>query len=454
MAMGATTDIRSWPPEITALVAPGEDPARWAIGGRRPEAVLAPDSIACAAAALRWAGRAGLGVAPLGGGTGRGQLAAPARPYVALLTRGLAGVVEHTAPDLTVVVRAGTTLAALGAELEASGQRLPVDVPAPDRATVGGLVAANRSGPLRLGHGTVRDYLLGIAVLDGDGNLVRAGGRVVKNVAGYDLMKLHAGARGTLGLIVEACFKVQPLPDEVACVVGWTSPEGAERVRSGLRQARVPAVALELVSPAEPSAARVGEPGCQLVVGLEGVTAEIEWQVEVAAQVLAAGGAGPVTNLRGAAASDLLRSLAEFGGPAGPEDLRLRAAVLPSRTPELWQALSAAAPSARLEASAGSGIIRLGWPDPHPPGAPAAFVRDIRSLAAALGGHVIIDSLPEAWEGEADRFGQEPDPLTRGLKAALDPRGLYLPGAYFGLGAGPDADRALGSPAATRIPRP
>jgi glycolate oxidase FAD binding subunit len=447
-------DLGTWPAAIAALSAKEADPAQWAIGGRRPEAVLQPDSVAQAAQVLRWAAAAGLGVAPLGGGTGRGELAPPDRPFVALLTRGLAGVIEHAAPDLTVVVRAGTTLAALGTALAERGQRLPLDGPRPERGTIGGLIAGNRSGPLRLGHGTVRDYLIGIAVLDGAGNLVRAGGRVVKNVAGYDLMKLHAGARGTLGLIVEACFKVKPLPDEVACLLGRIAPEGAEAVRRELRRAQVPAVALEVASPpvalsslTDPVTRGEGEARGELVIGLEGVAAEIAWQVETATAVLLAAGAGSIATRHGAAASSLLRSLAEFGGEGAagedadtsdPRPLRLRAAVLPSRMPELWRAFAAAAPGAWLLASAGSGILRCALPDPSASETASGMelVRRLRSLAVGLGGHLVVEALPPSWEGHVDRFGREPDPLMVGLKAALDPAGIFLPGSYLGLGGG------------------
>jgi glycolate oxidase FAD binding subunit len=451
--MSARAGTAAWPPELASLVARDEDPARFTIGGRPPEAVLVPDSVPAAGSALRAAARAGLAVAPLGGGTECGQLAAPRRPFVALLTRRLAGVVEHAAPDLTVVVQSGTTIASLASALATHGQRLPLDAPRPERSTVGGLVAAGRSGPLRLGHGTVRDYLIGIAVLDGEGNLVRAGGRVVKNVAGYDLMKLHAGARGTLGMIVEAAFKVKPISDDVACVVSTGSPELAAVVRVGLRRAQVPAVALELVMAGAGAGARGIEDGCRLVIGLEGVAAEIDWQAATAGAVLAAAGGGPAETLRGAPARELLRWLAEFpsgpaaesGMPPGPPPaagLLLRAAVLPSRTPELWRAFQAAAPGARLAASAGSGVVRLALPHPSSGEFPAALtaggpaiVGHLRSLALELGGHAVVDALPEQWEGEADRFGSGPDPLAVRLKAQLDPHALFLPGSYLGLGA-------------------
>src|SRR5438552_18510872 len=123
---------------------------------------------------------------------------------LARLTR----VVDHKAADMTVTVEAGCPLAALGAALGSAGQWLSLDPPRPEETTVGGLVAANLSGPLRASQGGVRDLLIGLRVVNADGAVVAGGGRVVKNVAGYDLPKLHGGALGSAGAIVEATFKV------------------------------------------------------------------------------------------------------------------------------------------------------------------------------------------------------------------------------------------------------
>src|SRR5437764_7903752 len=114
---------------------------------------------------------------------------------------------------MTVTVQAGITVAKLQETLAAEGQWLPVDVPRPERATLGGAVALNKSGPRRLGYGTLRDYVIGISFVTDDGREVKAGGRVVKNVAGYDLMKLQTGSVGTLGVITQLTLKVRPKPE-------------------------------------------------------------------------------------------------------------------------------------------------------------------------------------------------------------------------------------------------
>src|SRR2546421_9850737 len=122
-------------------------------------------------------------------------------------------VVAHTPEDMTATVEAGITLARLQTELARQRQWLPIDPPNPGRLTLGALLTTNASGPRRFGYGTIRDYLIGMAAVLADGRLIHSGGKVVKNVAGYDLMKVFIGSRGTLGIIIEATFKVLPVPE-------------------------------------------------------------------------------------------------------------------------------------------------------------------------------------------------------------------------------------------------
>jgi len=149
----------------------------------------------------------------IGGGTDV-QLGAPMRQLDALLqTGGLSRVVEYAPADMIVTVEAGTTLAKLSETLQQHRQRLPLDPPALDRATVGGAIAANSFGPRRARFGSVRDLLIGISIVRADGTRARGGGKVVKNVAGFDIPKLMCGSLGTLGLIVTATFRLHPLPE-------------------------------------------------------------------------------------------------------------------------------------------------------------------------------------------------------------------------------------------------
>ncbi len=443
---GAVATLRR---ELGEGVVAADWPASYAIGGRAPELLLAPASGEEAAIAIAAAVRHGFAVAPLGGGSALAGLGPPARPFVGLLTRRLCGIVAHAAADMTLTALAGTTRAEIAEAAGRARQRLPLALPAPARATVGGMIAAAASGPLRLGHGTVRDHLLGIAVADGEGRLVRSGGRVVKNVAGYDLKKLHTGARGTLGLIVEATFKLMPLPEGFAWVVAPGTAPVAEAVRRGLAAAQVPAVALELASAAPLGAAagrgsgRGPAPGAQelvIAVGLEGVAAEVEWQEARARSVLAAAGAGAATTVTGAAALELLRVLTDFGveeWAADAEALLVRGTVLPSRLPELVAASRARAPAATIAAHAGNGVLRV-----CTPGATPELALALLEAAVAAGGFAAVERAPRSWSAAAAarvaRARRPPHPLAVRLKAALDPGSVFLPGSYLGLGAEPD----------------
>ena len=198
-----------------------------AIDGARPRFVVEPGSVEEVSALLRLAHRAGLAVAPRGGGTKLGWGATPRRLDLILSTARLNRVLEHAAGDLVVRAEAGVTLETLQATVGAAGQRLALNPPEVG-ATLGGIVAANPSGPLRLRYGTVRDLLIGVTVVLADGTVAKAGGKVVKNVAGYDLCKLFTGSLGTLGVVVETIWRLYPLPAARRTVaVALASPEAA-----------------------------------------------------------------------------------------------------------------------------------------------------------------------------------------------------------------------------------
>ncbi|MBF9135143.1 FAD-binding oxidoreductase, partial [Plantactinospora sp. S1510] len=186
------------------------------VGGVPARLVATPGSTEQAAAVLRAAAELRLSVVARGAGS-RLDWGAPPRTLDLILDTGrLTGVVEHAAGDLIVVVRAGTRLDELRDVLAPAGQQLALDDPPPGAtvggATVGGAVSVNASGPRRMLYGTVRDLLIGVTLVRADGVVAHAGGKVVKNVAGYDLGKLVTGAYGTLGLITECAFRLHPLP--------------------------------------------------------------------------------------------------------------------------------------------------------------------------------------------------------------------------------------------------
>ena len=208
-----------------------------AILGIRPKYVVEPSTVSEAAAVMRVAHEEGLTVVPRGNGTRVHWGAAPRSCDVVIDTRKLDQVIEHAAGDLVVTVEAGLPVASLQKVLSAAGQQLALDSALP--STVGGVVATAAAGPRRLLYGTARDLLIGVTVIRADGTIVKSGGKVVKNVAGYDLGKLYTGSFGTLGLIVKASFRLHPIPEQQMYVV-TNGREPQRRVRALLHSDLVP----------------------------------------------------------------------------------------------------------------------------------------------------------------------------------------------------------------------
>jgi glycolate oxidase FAD binding subunit len=176
---------------------------------------------------------------PIGGGTSL-DFGLPAKGEgVGLSLAKLNRVLDYPARDMTITVEAGITMQALANVLAAERQRLPVDVPQADKATIGGVIATNWNGPRRYGEGTIRDYVIGISAVDGRGQPFKGGGRVVKNVAGYDFCKLLTGSLGTLGVITQVTLRLKPIPEQtalVACVL--PSTQAAESALAALVKSR------------------------------------------------------------------------------------------------------------------------------------------------------------------------------------------------------------------------
>jgi FAD/FMN-containing dehydrogenase len=185
---------------------------------------------------------------------------------------------EHTPEDMTCTVEAGLTLSVMQTQLAKAGQWLPMDPPDAERVTIGALLDQNLSGPRRFGHGTIREHLVGIGVVLADGRLIHAGGKVVKNVAGYDLCKLFVGARGTLGVIVEATFKLQPLPAVERFVSApCATLEALETLIGRVLDAPVTPVVFDVH--------RLAGGPFVLVLGFAGTRAEVDWQLARAAEL-------------------------------------------------------------------------------------------------------------------------------------------------------------------------
>src|SRR5262245_57978118 len=238
----------------------------YVVEGRTPDVAVFPGSVDEVRGIVGLAGEEGIPLIPWGGGTAA-IVGTPAATMGIVLGLGrLDRFVEHEPGDLTATAQAGMTFARFQATLRLHGQWLSLDPPDAERATVGGVIAANASGPRRHLYGTARDQLIGVTVVTADGAIVRGGGKVVKNVAGYDLPKLFVGSYGTLGVIVEATVKLRPLPDQerLVCVPFDRLKDAGAAVKALLAGDLIPN-AIELLDAAAAAALGVESPA--LVVG-------------------------------------------------------------------------------------------------------------------------------------------------------------------------------------------
>ena len=255
-----------------------------AVDGVRPRLAAVPASGEALAATLAWASSERLSVRVSGGGTKQDWGAPGGTVDLLLSTAALSGVVEHRHGDLTATVEAGTTLAAVNATLAAHGQRLPWDPPWPRQATIGGIVATNDSGPRRHGHGAPRDSIIGVTLARVDGRVAKAGGIVVKNVAGYDLSRLLTGAFGCLGVVLTATFKLAPAPPASRTVaVAVDTLEDAAPIAADLAGSTL-----------TPTAVEVAWAPARLLVRFESVEASVAQQAEEARALVGARGAAVV----------------------------------------------------------------------------------------------------------------------------------------------------------------
>jgi glycolate oxidase FAD binding subunit len=385
----------------------------------RPLSMLRPNSAAEVAEIVGRAAAEGYALYPVGGGTMLHLGNPPTKPGHAIDTRALDKVIDYPARDMTITVQAGITIAKLQEVLAKENQRLPVDVPHPETATLGGAIAVNASGPRRYGYGNLRDYVIGISFTDDQGHEVKAGGRVVKNVAGYDLCKLQIGALGTLGIVTQVTLKVLPTPEDSRIVVTACPADElaglVERVHASA--ARPACVELLVRSGGERT----------LLVGFEGNREAVAWQVGQLCRDLARPLAPQVLDAEAAPAewSRMTRSLDDPNA-----QFSFRASVLPSGLAEFLNPLPGDERS-YWQAHAGNGIV-IGHLGSRTEEEVARVLADLRRRAAATQGGVIVTRCPPKRKRELKVWGEPRGDwaLMRRVKRELDPRDLFNPGRF------------------------
>jgi glycolate oxidase FAD binding subunit len=397
-----------------------------AVLGVQPAAVGEPASVEEASALLAMCSARGFAVVPRGGGTKLAWGAPPERVDIVLSTRRMDSVVDHPAGDLVVVVRAGCPLDRLQERLAEGGQMLALDPSARAGATVGGVTAAAASGPRRLRYGTPRDLLIGITVVLSDGTVARAGGRVVKNVAGYDLGKLFAGSFGTLGLIAELTFRLHPLPEASRTVEVDVATAEAASAAVGLAVSRpMDPVAVELTwPPASPHGGTVRT----IFEGSEpGVRAQTDRIMSLLGHPTGKGIGHPV----------LRAEPDDEGEPAAPAravtiKVTHPPSVLASALRAAWDATGPDVPPA-LQGHAATGVTFVSMASSSTEQV-ADTLGSLRAFAAGVGGSAVVLDAPVEVKVAVDSWGPAGDALglMRRVKERFDPTRTMSPGRFVG----------------------
>ncbi len=382
--------------------------------------IITPDDEAELAEAVAEAAGAGTPLEIRGGGT-RAGLGRPVQASRTLSTAGLSGITLYEPGALTLVVKAGTPMAEVEAALAAEGQMLPFE-PIDHRAllgaqgepTIGGVVACGVSGPRRIQAGACRDAMLGVRFVNGRGEAVKSGGRVMKNVTGYDLVKLMCGSHGTLGVLSEISFKVLPKPEAEATLV-----------REGLDAgAGVAALNAALASPFGITGA--AHLDARSLVRIDGLAGSVAYRTEKLLDLLGAGWEA----VSGAESAALWRAVRDVAPFAGRDGAVWRISVKPAAGPVLSDELSTAGLDHAALYDWGGGLVWLLTAETGDAGAGL-----VRRATAALGGHASLVRASAATRAAVEVFEPEPEPLARisaGLRVKFDPAGILNPGRMRG----------------------
>jgi glycolate oxidase FAD binding subunit len=417
------------------------------VDGVSPVAICWPESYEQAAHSLAVADRLGLAVCPRGRGSKRGLGAPPLRCDLIVSTERLDQVVEYAPSNLTVIAQAGLSLATLQRTLGPAHQYLPLDPPFASTATLGGIVATNASGPRRLGFGTARDLVIGTRVATIGGLLTRSGGRVVKNVAGYDLNKLYIGSLGTLALILEVGFKIAPRPIVQTTVVGcFDHVDQVGQVSRALLRSPFMPVAFDLFnqSAAEElellGLPNVGDGYLLAVLGAAPGDA-VGRQAAEFARLFQEGGATQIADIVSDECDEFWAKAAERGYAGDSSSrIRLKLAVPPGRIAEGLHAVSrrrddfCGKPSVGGRAGSGTILVNFDVPNEKADARISESIRTLRDDCQQLAGSLVVEECPVQLKTRVDVWGEVGPSVSimRKLKDALDPSGTLNPGRFVG----------------------
>jgi len=434
--------------EITSAL-PASETSRFIVDGMEPQWAVEPTTAKEIEDLLRVACDRKWGLIPFGSGCRQGIGNIPARYDVALSLRKLDGVPEYEPQDLVVKVESGCRLRDLQMKLSEDNLFLPLDPPGAD-STIGGIVAGNASGPLRLAHGTIRDLLLGVGVIQPDGTKTKFGARVVKNVTGYDMCKLYAGSFGTLGILTDFYLKLKPRPPCEATAVCVTPELSSVReILTKLRESPLSPLAIEFLNPEAAEVLRhfpsfEGHHTSYFLVVLFGeVESAVKWQIEAMKKI------GESPGVRWTHVSDptdqkvlwdLLREDVPFAQCLPGPTVKLKINALPSQLTDLvgqLELLKAKLDGAlRIKSHAANGVtnVYLGFPDSETH--QEQMIRGIEQMRSFLGhfrGSVVVESAPLDLKRLIDVWGWDcrDRQLMLRIRQKNDPTSILNPGRFL-----------------------
>ncbi|WP_174732303.1 FAD-binding oxidoreductase [Mesobacillus harenae] len=409
--------------------------------GNSGHAVVYPESEEDISAILKYANTKGLTITVMGGGTKRGYGGLTETTDILLSLERHRGIVEHTPGDMTLTVKAGTPFKELQDYLAKHKQKISLDPFWPEQATIGGIIAANESGPKRLGYGSARDAVIGLRTVYPDGKVIRSGGKVVKNVAGYDMNKLFIGSMGTLGVVSEVTVKLRPLP-KCESLVLVSFPEGhQDKIQPfavKVLDSMIEPVSLELLNPT--LADRLtGQKNYTLVLSFEDVESSVQYQENFIKNILPEGTELKIVSKEEAdvfwkkfyhhipnGAAEIT-SETEASLKVGSVNLKVLQIL---KNSELLQDQFNV--SVEAHGGLGHGLSQI-----HIRGAGkdvAAAVTEAREIAEKEGGYAVLKHLPFKLRKEVDVWGKSPSYffLLQGIKATVDPKKTLNPNRFVG----------------------
>ena len=394
------------------------------VAGKLPALVCLPHSAEQIAAALRICAEAEASVVPWGGGTAMAIGNPPRRLDLVVSTIRMNRLIEHDHANLTVTVQSGITLGSLQTALVSQKQFAPFDAPCPERTTVGGIVAANLNGPKRSSYGSVRDLVIGMKVVLGTGEQIKAGGKVVKNVAGYDLCKLFTGSLGSLGILTEATIRVAPVPESSATLVASGTLAQTLQLAGTLANSKLLPSAVLLCN-------SILAQNWQLAVGFEGFAETVARQLgDLDAMARRLGMS--MASHRGENQQRVWQDIRDL--PLQPDRLTYRITVPRSSVAEMIGAVQSWRTGAQEPAISADIAMGTLWIISAANKISASHFAELISLAQQHRGHAVMFAAPANLKDGIEVWGPSPPSfaLMRDIKEHFDPKGIMNPGRFVG----------------------